>query len=101
MSAPYNDLPPYEAGSATSREAALRMARATPTMRERVYSFMLAQGSVGATDDEIEHALKMRHQTVSARRRELELDGRVAKTELRRRTSSGHSAAVSIALAPR
>jgi hypothetical protein len=91
---PYNDLPPFEAGSATSEAAALSMVDAASTLRERVFDLIASRGKGGTTDDEVEVALAMRHQTASARRRELELLGRVIKTGDRRPTRSGRTAAV-------
>lgn len=100
MSGPYNDHPPFVAGSDTSELAAESVAEASSTLRERVYTLILSYGGYGATDDEVELRLKMRHQTASARRRELELTGRVVRTAERRRTSSGRTAAVYVAVAP-
>jgi predicted transcriptional regulator len=97
VSGPYNDHPPFVAGSDTSALAAESMAASAASIREQVYGWMARRGDHGATDDEIERALSLRHQTASARRRELELIGRVQKTDERRRTSSGRSAAVYIA----
>jgi predicted transcriptional regulator len=97
MSGPYNDHPPFVAGSDTSELAAESMADIAGSIREQVYGWMARRGDHGATDDEIERALAIRHQTASARRRELELIGRVQKTDQRRRTSSGRSAAVYVA----
>ncbi len=50
-------------------------------MRERVHRHLEACGERGSTDDELEVALGLLHQTASARRRELELMGRVVKTD--------------------
>jgi predicted transcriptional regulator len=100
MSGPYNGRAPFEAGSATSEAAADSLIDAAVTLRERVYRVIVAQAASGTTDDEIEQILKLRHQTVSARRRELELLGRVERTADRRRTSSGRFAAVYVAVPP-
>lgn len=89
---PYNDRPPFVAGSATSEAAADRVSAAT--MRVRVLEYIGAQGEDGATDDEVEVALGMLHQTASARRRELELMGEVVKTDRERPTRTGTAAAV-------
>jgi hypothetical protein len=48
----------------------------------------------GLTDDELEQATGWRHQTVSARRRELVLLGKVKDSGKRRPTRSGRSATV-------
>lgn len=66
------------------------------TKQQSVYDFIRARYEHGATDDEIEQGLDMRHQTASARRRELVLAGRVVerRTLPRRTTRSGRSAQV-------
>jgi hypothetical protein len=97
---PYNGLPPFERGSETSHEAAMSLGGSARTMRERVYAYLATCGKSGCTDDELETALRMRHQTASARRRELVLLGQVFKAGFRRRTSSGRSADVYSVLAP-
>lgn len=91
---PYNGMPPFEAESDTSYMAARSIEPVAARLQERVYREIAAQGGYGSTDDEIERALKLRHQTVSARRRELVLLGLVVKTDGRRRTSSGRTAGV-------
>lgn len=63
-------------------------------MRVRVFGFIMASGRNGATDDEMEAELGMRHQTVSARRRELVLKGLVRDSGSKRDTRSGRSATV-------
>lgn len=69
---PYGGRAPAE-DEDTSREAANRIEPTRQTLRHLVLAFITACGSWGATDDEIEEALDMRHQTASARRRELQL----------------------------
>lgn len=93
---PYNERPPFEAGSDTSEAAADSIAEGAASMRARVLAHIKAAGPVGTIDDELEVALGMRHQTASARRRELELLGAVTKTGDRRKTRSGRTAAVYI-----
>ena len=85
---------PYAKGSDTSRQAAESMEEIAPTIRQRVYNFVLNQGEFGTTDDEIEIALGLTHQTASARRRKLVQIGAVYKTEQRRKTRSGRNATV-------
>ena len=85
---------PYMRDSDTSREAAESMASIAPTIRQRVYQYILSQGHFGSTDDEIEVGLSMSHQTASARRRELEKCGAVYRTDERRPTRSGRRAGV-------
>ena len=59
-----------------------------------VYVWLDAQRAWGATCDEAEAALGWRHQTVSARFRELELKGLIVKTQRKRATRSGRAARV-------
>jgi len=90
----YNGTAPFVAGSDTSQEAAESIEATAPSMRFRVFMYIKATGSTGTTDDEIEQALNMRHQTASARRRELVLSGHVRDTSRRRKTRSGRNATV-------
>jgi len=87
-------MPPYVEGSDTSKEAAESMKPKGPHLRRMVFQYLLSRGPSGATDDEVETALGLRHQTASARRRELVLAEKVEDSGERRRTSSGRSAAV-------
>jgi hypothetical protein len=93
-SEPYHNQPPFVAGSETSEAAASRAKQSAETMRARVLEYITAQGEEGATDDEVEVALGMLHQTASARRRELELSGHIQKTDWSRPTRTGSQAAV-------
>ena len=85
---------PYVKGSETSRAAADSIKHSAPSDKTRVFQFIVQCGKYGATDDEIESALNMRHQSASARRRNLELAGAVIKTDRKRKTRSGRSAYV-------
>ncbi len=90
----YDGTPPHVPGSDTSLAAARSIARGiTATHRRLLALFELAK-DYGYTDDEMERALEMRHQSVSARRRELVLLGKVVDSGKRRVTSSGRTAAV-------
>ena len=94
---PGADLTPRFSRSAprgTSDEAARRIARAAPRMRERVYEYLLACGPDGSTDEEAETALGMKPQSYTPRRGELVSLGLVRDTGRRRPTLSGRSAAV-------
>jgi N6-adenosine-specific RNA methylase IME4 len=82
----------------TSIAAAVSVAPSAGQMRSRVLVEVRARG--GATCDEVEGALKMQHQTASARIRELVLDGRLADSGERRLTKSGRRAAVWVERAP-
>jgi hypothetical protein len=85
---------PYVRGSDTSQAAAESMEESAPSMRERVLRFIAAAGEAGTTDDAIEAALGMRHQTASARRRDLVLDGFIGESGRRGKTRSGRSATI-------
>lgn len=75
-----------------------------------VYCWILEQGSVGATCEEVSNALRMRYTTASARISELKRDGWLvqqirqgesgAKWGVRRKTASGSYAAVLRAVRP-
>ena len=96
----YDGNPPHAAGSATSEAAGESVDRVS--MGRRVYALIAVRSIAvevnglpyGATDDEIEQALNMRHQTVSARRRELVLLGKVVDSGRTRATRSGRQATV-------
>jgi hypothetical protein len=91
----YDGTPPHEEPE-TSEEAAHQAARFAKTQRERVQQFVSLQGEHGAIDDEIELGLGMRHQTASARRRELVLLGALVPLGIKRRTRSGARAMVHV-----
>jgi hypothetical protein len=93
MSGGYPETPGFEDGSATSEEAAHRQEPIAPNQRHRVLQHVIAIGSRGVTCDEVELALNMRHQTASARLRELFL-ANVIKVIGSRQTRSGRSANV-------
>lgn len=76
----------------TSRNAAESLRETARSMERRVYAFIVSQQ--GATCDEIEIALGMKHQTASARIRGLVLKRLIRKTRLRRDTRSGRDAIV-------
>lgn len=63
-------------------------------IRRRVRRYVETRGYIGATCDEIEHALDLRHQTASARITELKRRGDLIDTGRRRPTTSGRAAAV-------
>lgn len=90
----YNGKPPHVGG--TSEEAADSMKRPAQTIRQRVLE-CIASFKYGATDESVERSLDMRHQTVSARRRELVLMGLVIDSGYKRKTTSGRKATVWVA----
>lgn len=88
----YDGTPPHEA-PATSREAAESIAPVVNHLQQVALDAILDAGRYGATDDEIEVATGMKHQTASARRRELYLMGIIRSTGTRP-TRSGRKAKV-------
>lgn len=61
-----------------------------------IAEFVRKRGAHGATSEEAETILKMRHQTCSARFTDLKKAGVLIESERRRRTSSGRWAAVCV-----
>ena len=90
--------PPHARGSTTSAAAADSITDVAGSLRARVLGHIAGTG--GSTCDEIEAALDLRHQTASARVRELALLGRVRDAGGRRRTRSGRQAVVWVEVAP-
>ena len=86
------DYRPSEQGSDTS-EAAARYTHAN-TDAARVYRYIKSRGALGSTDEEVESALDMRHQTASARRRGLVLQRLITDSGRKRATSTGCKAVV-------
>lgn len=76
----------------TSLAAAESMVEHVAVLRARILQHIKATG--GATDREVELALGLRHQTASARRRELVLAHHVMDSGQRRTNDSGRGAAV-------
>lgn len=87
----YGGKPPHQK-SDTSEGAAEAIEPEVGRLQRMVLDHLREHGT--ATDDELEVALGLKHQTVSARRRELVLDGLVADTGERRATRSGVRATV-------
>lgn len=90
----YGGTPPHVAGSDTSEAAARSIAPRAAQLREEVYRAIRACGVSGATCDQVESILDRRHQTVSARIRELVQLGRIVDTGQRRPTRSRRPARV-------
>ena len=87
----YGGVPPHSNRS-TSLEAALSIKEDAKTLRAKVLRFI--SGAGGATCDEAEESLGMRHQTASARVRELAITGDIIDRGRRRLTRSGRKAIV-------
>jgi len=81
-------------GNPESETANIRISRAKSGIRERVLEYIRSEGIDGATCSEIEEALKLSHQTASARCAELKKLKLVAASGKHRATSSGSKAAV-------
>jgi hypothetical protein len=78
----------------TSLEALDSVREQFPRLQGQVYYLILNAGAHGATDDEIEYNTGLRHQTASARRRELVILGKIKDSGRRRLTRSGRRATV-------
>ena len=84
----------FHGGNAESTAAHRSIVPMKETLRRRVISFVRERGEHGATSDEIELALGLPHQTVSARITEAKAGGDLVPSGRRRLTRSGRSAAV-------
>jgi hypothetical protein len=93
----YPSRPGFVAGSDTSLGASLSLDdESLSRLRRRIY-FMIARRELyGATCDEVEEILELRHQTASARIRELVLGGFIFDSGQRRLTRSERYARVYI-----
>jgi hypothetical protein len=93
---------PHAAGSRTSYDAARSVDDELPRLEWIVFQTICAAGAEGMTDDEIEQATGLSHQTASARRRGLVLKQRVVPDgERSRPTRSGRRAQVWLATKPK
>lgn len=79
---------------ATAKAAASAALPRSGSDRRRVLDLLAAVGALGATDDELEVALGLPHQTASARRNGLVADGWVVDSGEKRNTRGGHPAVV-------
>ena len=96
---PYKDgLPPSARDCDTSQAAAAQVAEVAGDLRRKVYDFIVTKGDEGATDHEIHIACDMRRYTAAPRRRELVLQGFVRDSGQRRKTDTGSSAKVWVAV---
>jgi len=84
--------PAHAKGSKTSREAAQSLTSIISDLTKTVYEFIVSSG--GATCDEIEVGLEMRHQTASSRTWDLERKGYIEESDEKRLTRSGRRARV-------
>ena len=78
----------------TSRDAADSIQAVLGPLQQRVLRYVASCGANGTTCDQAEETLGMRHQTCSARIRELVLKDRILNSGDRRKTRSGRNAIV-------
>lgn len=88
----YPNVPGHVRGD-TSIAAAKSVETSATALRKKVLDYVSSQRD-GVTCDEVEAKLAMRHQTCSARIRELVMFGQLVDTGIRRQTRSGRSARV-------
>ena len=81
----------------TSADALSSVAESVDKLRSIVLVMICERDAEGATCDEVEVALSMRHQTASARVNELMEAGKISDSGVRRRTRSGRKAIVWVA----
>ena len=81
-----------------SMEAYLSVEHSTSQIRSRIVAHIKKLGLAGATSDEVEQALELSHQTVSARCTEAKAKGELIDSGQRRKTRSGRNAAVLVSL---
>lgn len=90
----YGGVPPYVAASDTSAAAAASMIPSAGSLRATVLRYVVESGGHGATDAEIQEALKLDGNTQRPRRCELVSGGYVIRTDRQRKTSAGRWAFV-------
>ncbi|MBI4208559.1 MAG: hypothetical protein HY538_02485 [Deltaproteobacteria bacterium] len=81
----------------TSKEAAESLRTYAKSLALKTLHYIQSQGSYGATCWDIEKNCRMRHQTASARIRDLVKQGRIRDSGMRRETESGRRAIVWLA----
>lgn len=94
----YGGMPPHVKGSDTSLAAAKSQLPVALSMRSRVLVHVRAARGEGITCDEVEERMAGRHQSISARVRELVLMGKIRDSGYRRTTRSGRAARIYVAL---
>lgn len=88
----FGGTPPYEVASPTSKAAAESIQPTAAGLRARILG-IIAGSREGMTCDEVEETTGLKHQTASARIRELALLG-VIQSNGKRPTRSGRNAVV-------
>lgn len=89
---------PYIKGSSTSQAAAKSVNAGN--QRQRAWEFIASQGAHGATAQEVNKALGIKHGCCT-RVTELVRLGRIERTQRTRKTSTGRSAKIHVAIAPK
>lgn len=79
--------------SDTSRKAAERALPKTGTMRRQIYDLIFNNGT-GLADFEIEQKLNLKHQTASAARRGLVIDGFLIASGKTKKNESGNDCTI-------
>lgn len=92
-----NQVPLWPSGADTSRAAALSIYEVTGRLRRAVFDRIRAAGPAGTTCDAVEADLGGRHQTISARVKELLDMDVIVDSGRRAATRSGRSARVYVA----
>jgi len=88
---------PPSAKTETSRQAAAEIATRLSAIQQDILAHLQRSGEHGGTCDELEEAMRLRHQTCGPRLRELALSGAIVDTGMRRKTRSGRRAIVWLA----
>lgn len=84
----------------TAKAAAAKAHPKSGTIRRAIYDVVAEKGATGATDDEMEKALRRSHQSVSGSRNSLVRDGHLRDSGLRRKNSYGNDAIVWVVADP-
>ena len=78
----------------TSRNAAARVLPSTGSMRRRIYDHIKSMGDYGTTDSNLEIVMGGKHQTISALRRSLVIDGWIVDSGRTRINNQGNACIV-------
>lgn len=90
----FDDLPPYIAGSTTSREAAEAIKESVPSLQSKVFAAIRRAKGAGLTDEEGVEELGISPSTYRPRRIELVGKMLVVDSGGRRKTKAGRDAVV-------
>ena len=97
-SATVQESAPYAAGSETSKAAASEISPYLGRLQACVFDFIASRGPLGATDQEVQEALRIDSSTQRPRRCELAKKGLIRQAGIERETKSGRRAQVWIAV---